>query len=495
MTADGTGASASAGAASRGAGANATSDADEDATVSPDDATDAPLLSVEGLTKHFAQADGLLDRLVGDAGRVRAVDGVDLTVRDGETVAVVGESGCGKSTLARTVLGLEDATAGTVRFRGDDVTGLSDRQLRPYRREVQMVFQDPLASLNPRKTVGEILAAPLSVHGIGDGPDDRRERVEELLRRVGLKPAHRDRYPHQFSGGQQQRVGVARALALSPSLLVADEPVSALDVSVQAQILDLLDSLRVEEDMSMLVITHDLSVVRQVADRVAVMYLGEIVETAPTDALFEDPKHPYTRALLSAVPRIDPERRTERVVLEGTVPSPVDPPSGCRFHTRCPEVIPPADWEADQSAFAAAFTFRTRVEAGELDPEAARTRLEAGGRDDGGRGSGGSAGSPDDAAVADYLVEQSLPCSPADLPDRAADAVREAAAAVARGDAERAAAIVGEAFPSPCSGEVPETVAVDGGTVAVDGGTVPENGDGGSRTVACHLATRNGGGE
>ncbi|WP_254545123.1 ABC transporter ATP-binding protein [Halomarina pelagica] len=407
-----------------------------------------PLLEVEGLKKHFDQSDGLLDRVVGSASSVKAVDGVDLAIREGETLAVVGESGCGKSTLGLTVLNLHQATAGSVRYRGEELAGLSQREIRPYRRDLQMVFQDPLASLNPRQTVGQILKAPMEVHGIGESDADRTERAKELLERVGLRASHFDRHPKQFSGGQQQRVGIARALAVEPDLIVADEPVSALDVSVQAQILDLLSDLQEEFGLSLLFITHDLSVVRHIADRVAVMYLGQIVETAPVEALFDDPQHPYTEALLSSVPRIDPAARRERVVLRGTVPSPLDPPSGCRFHTRCPAIIPPADWSGTQEAFRRAFTFRTRVAEGALDPEAVVAQLAAEGR------------STDDASVASAVVEQSLPGDRADLPDEAAEAIEAAARAAVAGDEEEAARVVREAFPSPCADEVPERVAL-----------------------------------
>ncbi|WP_134670395.1 ABC transporter ATP-binding protein [Halorussus marinus] len=415
-----------------------------------------PVLSVSGLKKYFDQSQGVLDRLVGHTGTVKAVDGVDLTLREGETLAVVGESGCGKSTLAQTVLNLHRPTAGSVRYRGDDIAGLTGREMRPYRREMQVVFQDPLASLNPRQTVGEILTAPLEVHDIGASDDDRLARAKELLERVGLKPAHVDRYPRQFSGGQQQRIAVARALAVEPDVLVADEPVSALDVSVQAQILNLLEELQADLGLSLLFITHDLSVVRHIADRVAVMYLGKIVETAPAATLFEDPDHPYTESLLSAVPRIDPDDRPNRIILEGTVPSPLDPPSGCRFHTRCPAVIPSSDWRGTQAQFRAAFTFRNRVLDGELDPDAARTRLESEDRD------------PTEENVSAYLVAQALPGDPADLPSKPADAVRSAADALAAGDHERAEQAVTDAFRSPCDQQVPRDV---------------ETGD---RLVACH---------
>jgi peptide/nickel transport system ATP-binding protein len=518
-------------------------DADPGGAAGTDDADEAaPVVEARGLTKHFDQSEGFLDRLLGGGDTVKAVDGVDLTVREGETLAVVGESGCGKSTLGQTLLNLHAPTDGTVRFRGEDVTGLTGSEMRPYRQHMQMVFQDPLASLNPRQTVAEIVSAPLEVHDepatdpavrtaasltVADGvtdavdvtvdddvdravPDEdgvatvpvrvdrtpegepratvetaadvlaasvetdgdrvtvrvrldateselRRHHVERLLERVGLEASHADRYPGQFSGGQQQRVGVARALAVDPEFVVADEPVSALDVSVQAQILNLLGDLQDEFGLSMLFITHDLSVVRHVADRVAVMYLGEIVEVAPTGELFEDPRHPYTRALLSAVPRIDPAARTDRVTLEGSVPSPIDPPAGCRFHTRCPEVIPGADWAGDQAAFRRAFAFRTRVEGRELEPAAVRERLQA------------REGDVDDDAVAERLVETALPGHVQDFPPAAADAVREAARLVAAGDHERAAETVRTALPSPCVDQAPR---------AVDTGP--------DRTASCH---------
>jgi oligopeptide transport system ATP-binding protein len=269
--------------------------------------------------------------------RIHAVDGVSLQVRRGETLGVVGESGCGKSTLARLLVRLHEPTGGTIVFDGADITRLSRRELRPFRREMQMIFQDPYASLNPRKRVSQIIGDPLRIHRAGS-PGEVRQRVRELLSVVGLSPDHVNRYPHEFSGGQRQRIGVARALALNPQLIVADEPVSALDVSIQAQVLNLLEDLQEEFDLTYVFIAHDLGVVRHVADRIAVMYLGVIVEVAPADELWDRPVHPYTEALLSAIPVIADENgagRRERIVLAGEVPSPIDPPSGCRFHPRC----------------------------------------------------------------------------------------------------------------------------------------------------------------
>ncbi|MGV0991333.1 MAG: ABC transporter ATP-binding protein [Mycobacterium sp.] len=296
--------------------------------------TDAPLLQVTDLVKHFPIKSGVvIDR---EVARVRAVDGVSLTLRAGETLGLVGESGCGKSTLSRAILQLTAPTSGSVRFDGQELVGRSARELRPLRREMQMIFQDPFASLNPRKRVGQIIGEPIQLHGLADGAQLKR-RVQDLLDRVGLQAEHYNRYPHEFSGGQRQRIGIARAVGLQPRLIIADEPVSALDVSVQAQIINLLEDLQREFGMAYLFVAHDLGVVRHVSDRVAVMYLGKIVEEADADSLYTRALHPYTHALLSAVPIPDPRKNAvrERITLEGDVPSPIDPPPGCRFHTRC----------------------------------------------------------------------------------------------------------------------------------------------------------------
>jgi len=297
--------------------------------------TGEPLLEVRHLVKHFPIKAGILvDR---EVARVQAVDDISFTVHKGETLGLVGESGCGKSTACRTILQLLSPTSGSVKFEGREIVGLSRRQLRPLRREMQMIFQDPFASLNPRKRVGQIVGDPLKLHGIASG-GELQKQVQGLLERVGLSSEHYNRYPHEFSGGQRQRIGIARALALKPKLIVADEPVSALDVSVQAQIINLLDDLQDEFGLTYIFVAHDLGVVRHVSDRIAVMYLGKVVENAPADALYSDPIHPYSQALLSAVPIPDPRENAarEQTVLEGDVPSPIDPPSACRFHTRCP---------------------------------------------------------------------------------------------------------------------------------------------------------------
>jgi peptide/nickel transport system ATP-binding protein len=305
-----------------------------------------PLLEVRNLKKYFPVRAGVLLRKV---GRVHAVDDVSLTLERGRTLGLVGESGCGKTTVGRTILNLQPASGGQVRFEGRDLGGLSSAEWRSLRRDMQIVFQDPTESLNARHTVGRILEEPFVIHRLGDAAA-RRRWVVELLERVGLPASATERFPHEFSGGQRQRIGIARAIALKPKLIVCDEAVSALDVSVRAQIVNLLLGLQREMQLALLFIAHDLAVVRHVSDEVAVMYLGKIVEQAPAERVYVHPAHPYTRALISAIPVPDPRRKRERIVLQGDVPSPVNPPPGCRFHTRCPFAAPicgrmPPQWE------------------------------------------------------------------------------------------------------------------------------------------------------
>jgi oligopeptide/dipeptide ABC transporter ATP-binding protein len=292
------------------------------------------ILEVTDLKKHFPIRKGILARTVGN---VLAVDGLSFTIQQGETLGLVGESGCGKTTVGKTIMRLIESTAGKIRLKSEDITHLVGDQLRPARREMQMIFQDPYSSLNPRMSAGEIVAEPLENYGLAKGRQ-KKERVEALLNRVGFRSEHIAKHPHEFSGGQRQRIGIARALALNPSLVVADEPVSALDVSIQAQVINLLMDLQKEFNLTYLFISHDLAVVKHISHRIAVMYLGKIVELTDKKALFSTPLHPYTEALLDAIPVPNPQVESQTILLEGDVPSPIDPPEGCRFHTRCPQV-------------------------------------------------------------------------------------------------------------------------------------------------------------
>ncbi len=406
-----------------------------------------PLLDVQGLEKHYPVTQGFLNE---EVGRVRAVDGVSFGLAGGETFGIVGESGCGKTTAALALLRLVEPTGGRVLFRGDDVTGFDAERLRRFRREASIIFQDPDSSFDPRMSVGDAVAEPLVVQGMDD-TDRRREIVADLLERVGLSAADAERYPHEFSGGQKQRIALARALSVNPDLIVADEPVSALDVSTKAEIIALLDRLQAAFGLTLIVISHDLGVVREVCDRVAVMYLGEFVEVGPTGELFADPQHPYTRALLSSIPTPDPAERGMGVELQGDVPDPESPPPGCRFHTRCPEVIPPEALDLSQDVWRRVLDFRQHVRDGVLDPEGV-AELAA-------LATGNAVTDADLAAVPDGAVHDALRRE-YDLPDPLADADAEAVLdraldRVAAGDLDGARETLAEAFVTPCEREKP----------------------------------------
>ncbi|GAA0719743.1 peptide/nickel transport system ATP-binding protein [Halorubrum trapanicum] len=407
--------------------------------------TEEPICSVRGLEKHYPITRGLLRR---EVGRVRAVDGVSFDVERGEALGIVGESGSGKTTTAHTVLGLEEPTAGEVRFDGDPVSELSGDERRDFRRRAQLIVQDPNDALDPRMTIGEAVAEPLRIHGLDDA-DRRRAIVADILERVGLSGDDLDRYPHEFSGGEKQRISIARALVVSPDLIVADEPTSALDARVRSEILDLLDRIRREFDIAVLFISHDLDVIRRSCDRIAVMYLGEIVERGATETVLADPAHPYTRVLLSSVPSLDPTDRELGRPLTDTVPNPSDPPSGCRFHPRCPDVIPPDDLSVPEETWRTIAGFRFSVQAGEL-PESAVGDRESETPTSGDGDAGGRTATEVRRAVG--LSEE--------LRDPEAEAaVEDAAAELAAGDVDAADEILAAAFTSVCERETPAAVA------------------------------------
>jgi peptide/nickel transport system ATP-binding protein len=353
------------------------------------------LVELDGVTKHFSQGSGFLESLFPKPS-VRANDDVSLDIRKGETLGLVGESGCGKSTLARTILQLTEATDGDIYFKGRNLAELSGEELREQREDMQMIFQDPQSSLDPRMKVGPIVEEPMQAHGLYQG--EREERARELLETVGLDPQHYNRYPHQFSGGQRQRVNLARALSVNPDFVVCDEPVSALDVSIQAQVLNTMDELQDEFELTYLFIAHDLSVIRHISDRVAVMYLGHVVEVADKEELFENPSHPYTKSLLKAIPTPDPRASGREVVLEGDVPSPIEPPSGCRFRTRCPNLIAPEQYDFDEEMWSHVRHFMRQVDRRTFDLEG-ETEASLRARFFPGRQPGGAAGEVVDEAL------------------------------------------------------------------------------------------------
>ena len=425
---------------------------DRHRSVVPDGGSE-PLLRVDGLEKHYPITSGLLQR---ETGRVRAVDGISFTVDRGETVGIIGESGCGKSTAATSLLRLEEPTGGRIEFDGEDVRGFADAELRAFRRRTGMIFQDPTGSFDPRMTLGESIAEPLRVHGVDDA-GTRRAVVEDLLERVELPVETFDRYPHKLSGGQKQRAALARSLVVNPDLLVADEPVSALDVSVQAEILALLEELQADLGLATLVISHDIGVVREICDRVHVMYLGEIVESGPTEAVLVDPQHPYTQALVASVPTPDPHAPPRDVTLSGDVPDAANPPGGCSFHPRCPSVVPPESLDVESEQWRRVYEFRLTLAADDVDRAALATRVGV------------------DPAALDVAALREEFDLPAELPESVDEALADALSAAVAGDVDDAHDAL-LPFASVCEREDPEPRPTPAG-----------------RSVPCHLYEPEGG--
>ncbi|WP_248910859.1 ABC transporter ATP-binding protein [Halocatena marina] len=401
-----------------------------------------PLLEVHGLTKHYPITEGILNE---EVGRVRAVDGISFDIAPGETVGLVGESGCGKSTAATSLLRIEEPTGGDVLFNGEDITDYDKQSLKEFRRQAQMIFQNPDSSFDPRMSIGESVAEPLWIHGVGPR-EYRREIVQDLLERVGLGANDVDRYPHEFSGGQKQRIALARAMVVNPELIVADEPVSALDVSIQAEVLTLIDEIQAEFGVSILLISHDLSVVREVCDRVAVMYLGEIVELADTETLFADPKHPYTRSLLASIPSPDPSNRGNRIPLSGNVPDPANPPSGCRFHTRCPAVIQPKGYDFEQDHWRSVMDLRLALTDQSIELNALKNIVSVD------RGKDISSVSDDELAAA-LRTEYGIPDSLSD--PSAEDVLNEALEAIVNESLDAADELLATEFATVCEKDHP----------------------------------------
>jgi peptide/nickel transport system ATP-binding protein len=431
-----------------------------------------PLVEVTNVSKLFDTSQGVVDTVLGrEPNPVRAVDDVSFTIERGDVVGIAGESGCGKTTLGKLLVQLYEPSEGTIRFDGTDVTTMTAEQEREFRQRVQMIFQDPFESLNPRMTVYDTVAEPLKLNDIGEGYDDRRERVREVLNDVGLAPArvYLDSFPDELSGGERQRVAIARALVVDPDFVVADEPVSMLDVSIRAGVLNLMKRLQDEYDLTYLFISHDLSLIRYMCDRAGIMYLGNLVEQGPTDRLVDDPKHPYTEALFDAVPDVELGDERRRANATGEVPSPRNPPSGCRYHPRCAHIIPPDDWTGSREAFRRAFQFKLKIARGELGPETVEEDV---------------ADSPEDLVAHGLTLDvpdeyqsrtevetggSRVDVSALDLPSDARAALLDAARSIFDGDVEGAIATLDEAFTTVCESDRP----------------APR--DAADRQVACHL--------